>query len=182
MDQIRRILLLAHIPLLIIWFSLAAGVYGGLPESIPTHFDATGTPDAFMKRSYTSWFLLPVIGLVSALLIVVSTAVSERFPKFMNVPNKAAFLALSDEQRKPLTSMMGAFLATMSLTVVAFLAVLHFDTWRVAHGYASGLSWLSMTAFVLLMVFAVGGSILFSVRFGKLVSKIAEDAKRVHQQ
>ncbi|MEQ9570373.1 MAG: DUF1648 domain-containing protein, partial [Longimicrobiales bacterium] len=41
-----------------------------LPERIPAHFGADGTPDRWTETTVGSWFLLPAIGLASWGLIV----------------------------------------------------------------------------------------------------------------
>lgn len=176
MSTTRRLLLIAHLPILLGWIVLASIAYDALPDRIPTHFDASGTADGFMNRSIMSWFLLPLVGVISALTIVLLGIISERYPQFMNVPNKSAFVALSNEQRRPLTDMLGTFMAAISLAVTIFLAALHYDTWRVARGHVAGLSWLSMAAFGLMLAFTIGGSIIFAIRFNRLVKGLQATA------
>lgn len=168
----RKYLMLAHVPILLCWIILAVIGYGQLPDRIPTHFDASGTPDGFMQRSYVSWFLLPLVALISALTIFLTTVWAERNPRLWNVPNKARFLALSPEQQRPLIDTLNTLLSTVSLSTVLFLAALHYDTWRVARGTAPGLSALSMTAFAFLLVFGVGGAIFSMVRFNQQVKQL----------
>ena len=42
--------------------ALAIGYYGGLPEQIPTHFNASGVADKFGSRN--TIFLLPVFAII----------------------------------------------------------------------------------------------------------------------
>ena len=172
MSTTRRLLLLAHVPILLGWIILATLAYGDLPERIPTHFDASGTPDGFMDRSVASWFLLPLVGTISALMIVFSTAYTSRNPHLWNVPNKQKFMALSDDDRRPLVEMMHVFLTTVSLSTIVFLSVLHYDMWRVARGSTPGLSPLSISALVLLFLVGFGGAVMVMLRFSRRVNEL----------
>ena len=173
MSTTRRILMLAHIPVLVIWIVLAWTAFDSLPERIPTHFNATGIPDGFMERSVFSWFLLPLIAGVSALLIWFSSHFTNTNPERWNVPNKKAFLALSPEQRQPLVEMLNTLLAAVSLFTVVFLGALHYDTWRVATGRMSGLTFASFGALALLLTISLGGAFVFMLRFNSKLRELS---------
>jgi len=165
--------LLAHAPILIVWIILAWMGYDSLPERIPTHFDASGTPDGYMARSFSSWFLLPLVGVITVLTILFSTVITSRHPARLNVPNKKVFLALTREQQKPLTEMVNTSMTVMSLLTLLFLASLHYDTWRVATNTMPGLSFVSMGALGLLLAITVAGTIWFMVTFNRRVKEAA---------
>ncbi|HSJ32502.1 MAG TPA: DUF1648 domain-containing protein [Longimicrobiales bacterium] len=48
--------------LLVATVGLSVYVYPELPERIPLHFRADGTPDRWGDRSWLTWLLLPLIG------------------------------------------------------------------------------------------------------------------------
>ena len=178
MPTIRRLLLIAHIPILIAWFVLAAVVYDQLPERIPTHFDIRGEPDGFLDRSFTSWFLLPVIATVASLSIAFSGLLAGRNPNRWNVPNKQAFLALTDEQRVPIIEMMNTLMAAISLGTLLFMATLHYDSWRIITGASRRLSLISFGTLGLLLVVAIVGGIVFTLRFRRMLKEYAPTPRR----
>lgn len=59
---------------------LIAARYPALPATIPTHFDATGTPDGFGPRTSILW--LPVVWLVLQAGILALS----RYPRIFNYP------------------------------------------------------------------------------------------------
>ena len=173
MSTLRRLMLVAHVPILLGWIILAWVVYDRLPERIPTHFDATGNPDGYMERSIVSWFMLPLVGTISALTIAFSSVYTGRNPHRWNVPNKQAFLALSDAQRQPIVEMMNTLMAGISLGTLLFLAALHFDSWRIVSGASRKLSFISFTILGLLLVVGITAGIVFTLRFRRMLREAA---------
>lgn len=169
MSTLRRLLLIAHVPVLLGWIILAWVVYDRLPERIPTHFDASGVPDGYMERSITSWFLLPLVGTLSALTIAFSSVYTGRNTNRWNVPNKQAFMALSDAQRQPIVDMMNTLMAGISLGTLLFLATLHFDSWRIITGASRRLSFISFTTLGILLLVGIGGGLVFTLRFKRMI-------------
>lgn len=59
-------------------FAIALSNYSGLPDSIPTHFDAAGNVDGYGSKN--TIFLLPVL----SFLIIGLTSILSRFPHRFN--------------------------------------------------------------------------------------------------
>jgi uncharacterized membrane protein len=169
-------LLVAHAPILLAWIILAWIAYDQLPERIPTHFDASGTPNGYMERSIASWFLLPLVGAISALTIAFSSIYTGRNPNRWNVPNKQAFLALNDAQRQPIVEMMNTLMAAISLGTLLFLATLHFDSWRIVSGTSRKLSLISFFTLGILLAVGIIGGIVFTMRFRRMLREAAQSA------
>jgi len=114
-----------------------------LPARIPTHFDLSGTPDAWSARSVWSWFGLPLITLGTVLFLDVVTRWSLRNPEApaLNLPNKAAILALPAKRRAPVLARVAwTMYAIGTVCVVAFILI-QFGTLAEAQG-AGGQGWI----------------------------------------
>lgn len=112
---------LAVVGLAGIWIA-AAAVWPRLPERIPVHFGADGTPDRFADRSAGSWCELPAVvtGLAAFFLGIERLVLhlARRRPGWLNVPRKRDFLALPEEARvravRPMIALTRGFVAPVA--------------------------------------------------------------------
>ena len=117
---------------------IAIVLHPTLPQSIPLHFDIGGMPDRFGPPTFSNWFLLPVIGTATALLMVGLTPgtrwLLRTVPGIVNVPRKDELLALPlDAQRRALAP-LSAMLDWISILIVVGFAAILVGTERVANG------------------------------------------------
>lgn len=174
MTQLRRFLLLLEIPLLAIWFALAWTAYADLPTQLPVHFNAAGVPDSYAAKSLLSWFMLPLVGLATVLMLLGTNWLTERYPGLLNVPSKELYLALPPAERAPLTEMVRVFMAVISLAITALLALLHYDSWRVATGYQRELSYITTIFMIAFVAATIGGSIWFMIAFSRKAQELTQ--------
>ncbi len=114
----------------------AAWLWPDVPARLPIHFGASGEPDAWAARSVVSWFALPAVGLATSLLLDLVTRWALRRPELpaVNLPNKAAILALPPERRATVLARVGSLIYTIgAFCVIAFLLI-QFGIWSEAHG------------------------------------------------
>src|SRR5688572_29187782 len=78
-----------------------------LPPRIPTHFGASGKPDAWDERSLFFWFLLVMVslGLHGLFRLVLSPGAKDLW----NIPEKEKFLRLTPAQQQPVMDLMQLF-------------------------------------------------------------------------
>ena len=104
----------------------AAIVYDRLPDRIPVHFGADGAPDAFASPGLSSWFFMVFVSAVLALAIgLVSLSIFRIPPKWLNLPKKAAFLALPEADRRGVLGLVAAFTMLLGATVCLGLLAIH---------------------------------------------------------
>ncbi len=137
--------------LLVLTFYLALSNYPTLPDTIPTHFDAGGKPDAWGGKSAV--FIWPAL---SAFIYFLLTSVSIWFAiikdprKLMNLPRRWK-AALSDEQTEELRIFMNRCLFLLKLVIQGLAAYGTYITLEIARERASGLGtpWFLFTIAVL---------------------------------
>lgn len=99
----RRVLLAVLLTSFVAMWVVALTTYGSLPARYPLHFDAAGVPDRFGTKSLLTWLAMP--GFFSVLTAVFAGIawgtgyLARRGAKFMNVPEKDAFLRLGEDAR-----------------------------------------------------------------------------------
>ncbi len=85
-----------------IWI-LAAVLWPELPERIPLHFAAHGTPDRWGEATALNWFLLPGVATAMApffaLVERLAPLLARRRPGLLNVPRRKEFVALPVDAR-----------------------------------------------------------------------------------
>lgn len=108
--------------------------WGGLPERVPTHFNARGLPDAWSPKSFMSWFLLPTIAVLTVGIMYLSMWAVRRRPVLLNIPQKKEFLALSPEDQAPVIREVTGLLELVTLVTLLILCSIQLATYRAAFG------------------------------------------------
>ncbi len=134
MSAPTRVLLAAILLVVATLLIFSAVAYSDLPARIPTHFNAAGTPDAFGPRA--SWWLLPIIGVVSTASIIGTTLMLPRRPDLLNLPAKREILALHREAQIAVVRQAQPGLLLCGLMAASVFLLLQYATWEVAHGRA----------------------------------------------
>ena len=120
-----------------IW-AFAGIAWPGLPAQVPTHFDASGRPDAWAAPGFGSWFLLPTLATVMVLFMGLGlprwiVGLARRNSSVLNVPQKKRFQALSEAARVRVASTMGVGLQRVALLLAALFGWILYGTNEVAH-------------------------------------------------
>lgn len=158
-----RLALVPVFALVALW-TCAAWLWPQLPERIPLHFDAHGTPDDFMERTPFAWFLLPGIATVLALVFAFALPrwirhLAATNASYLSVPRQQDFAALEPAARvraiEPLIGMLQLVAAELTLLFMLIL----FGSAKVASGYWSRLPSLVVWPAVLLLLATALGSI-----------------------
>ena len=140
----RKVIGLVSAASFLAMWGVAAFSYGALPERFPSHFDASGVPDAFMTKSMLGWFALPMIfSLLAALFVglaVLVPSLSAKHPTIINVPSKARFLALPESARAQALEPMRDLMLFMVSPLALLALYIGLGSFRVATGAASTLS------------------------------------------
>lgn len=102
--------------------------YPDLPETIPTHFDGKGNPDAYGGR--LSIFEMPVI----ATVLFVGLTVLNRFPHIFNYP-----VEITAENAPRQYQMATEMIRLLNLSMVLIFGFITWQTIQTALGNAEGL-------------------------------------------
>lgn len=135
-----RLLLWATALALAVW---AAWLWPEVPDRVPVHFGAGGEPDRWEDRSVFSWFGLPALGLGLAAGLDALATWTRRHPEspFLNLPNKAAILALPPRQRAAVMREVAGLLYGVGWTCLLAIALIQVGVWNEAQG-GSGQGWV----------------------------------------
>ncbi len=139
------------IALAALW-TIALALWGSLPETIPLHFDLAGKPDRFGPSSWGNWLLVPIVfTALTALLAGLSLGLerlARSYPEWINVPQKARFLALDADTRarivRPIASLLLIVPALLDLLGMYLLA----GSAAVAEGRWNRLPWAPLVAVI----------------------------------
>ncbi len=108
--------------LILVFVGQAVNFYPPLPETIASHFDASGQANGFMSK--TSFFAFGAILLVflTAMFSLISKWLPEMPDSMVNLPNKDYWLA--PERREHTLAVFGNFFAWLNVAVTAmFVAI-----------------------------------------------------------
>jgi uncharacterized membrane protein len=113
--------------------------YNRLPERIPVHFNAAGTPDGFGSRS--SLFILPATGLFMYLLLTVLAA----FPHIFNFP-----VTITPENAEVQYRLATRLLRILKTVILILFSFISWMSVRTATGNATGLGKMFLPVFIIL--------------------------------
>lgn len=148
--------------------AFAVATYDGLPAQVPSHLDLSGEITRSSAKSFWSWFLLPIIAVVTQALLTWLTLLLRHEPKWFNFPDKERFLRLPKEYHPPVIHWMQLTMDVAGITVAVTMFAVQWLLWRSAMGQPQG---LGMVLILMSSVFT-GPAVLI------LVTKVTEEVER----
>lgn len=150
-DQVLEVL--SAIPLLVLIF-MVIQTWKILPESLPTHFGPSGTPDAWGSKE--SILLLPGLSLVLYLLLTVLS----RYPHIYNYPCR-----ITEENAPVQYRMARIFMRVLKLEIIAMFTYIEWATIQVALGKAGGLGVWFLPASIIPIFGTIGVYLYLSIKY-----------------
>jgi len=117
-----RILYLVMAVWFVAWITWLLSVYTGLPDIIPTHFNAAGEVDGHGGKGFL--WTLPGVALFT---VLVTLGLPQAAPSLINYPIK-----LTEENRERQYRLMMQFLSVLSLIMMALFTYISWITVRIA--------------------------------------------------
>jgi uncharacterized membrane protein len=128
-----RLVHAANLMLLAALLGLSLYIYPELPDRIPLHFGADGTPDRWGNRALHSWMALPVIGSASVLMLYAIGWLLPARPNWLNMPDRKKLLALPPEHQRPVLQSAGNMLYILALQMLIMFCAMQYGAWESAH-------------------------------------------------
>lgn len=119
-------------------FIQAAYYYPLLPETVPSHFGASGRPDAWSPKNFFVTFYLITVAVCSVLFLSLSFGLSRMPVSLINLPHKEFWL-VPERKEKTFAYLSQYFLLFASATLLLLFDVFH-QSFQVALGKAQALS------------------------------------------
>ncbi|MFH1763609.1 MAG: DUF1648 domain-containing protein [Gemmatimonadota bacterium] len=107
----RRVFNYVNWVLILGFVAAALWAWPRLPDQIPTHFGADGLADAWGKRTFGSWFMIPGIALLLTAGMGWFRRMIPRRPGWVNLPDRTMLADLPEVARGPVVEMFSGFLA-----------------------------------------------------------------------
>lgn len=125
------------VPLLVVALVAAGAAFivatsGNLPERVASHFARGGQANGWMPREAYVAFILGAAVLIPFVLVALLAWLPHAFPRAVNLPNRAYWLA--EERRDATLASLSAFAWTFGALLVLLIAGLH---WAVVEANAS---------------------------------------------
>jgi uncharacterized membrane protein len=144
-----------------------------LPDQIPTHFNASGVPDAWKPKSSGTWLLAPGVGLALVLGMGFFRLMLPKRPGWVNLPDKTKLTDLPEVARKPVVTMLSGFLSLVQLEILVIFALIQWSTYRAALGHST------QGTIILILVLAILASPFLLVVFFLRLQKALDEGKRL---
>lgn len=94
-----------NVLLLVATFATAIARHASQPGRIPLHFDLAGLPDRWGEKSWGTTLAVPLVAVGLTALVYAGAWIvgwARRNPAMLNLPDKAAFLALPPSLQEPI--------------------------------------------------------------------------------
>lgn len=171
---LRRALIIAFAAAFTTMWGVCAATYASLPARFPMHFDAAGNPDRYADKSLGEWLALPLMftvmtGLFLAMAIFIPR-IGSKHPKWINVPEKAAFMLLPEAARAKALEPMSDLSLMMAPALHLLSAYIQWGSAKVARGEADVLSPFPVA---LVLVYSFGTLVFAIIRMRDSVKKAA---------
>jgi uncharacterized membrane protein len=150
----------------------AASNYDRLPERVPSHFGSSGGADAWSRKSPASVMVLPVGTLVLGALLAGVALLTASAKRAVRIHDPGT----SVEAQNRFRSAMSLFLSGTALSATSLLAALSVSAIRIGIGDSTTISPLVPVLTVLMLVYAIGGSLFLSLRMGQGGSRLERAA------
>lgn len=149
-------------------WTFALWAYSRLPEQIPGHIGPSGVT-RWDRRESGTWFLVPIIGSLNALLLYALAGVGEGGAAGVNTPQKKRLLALPREGQRYALKPMRRFMYGMVTWLLALMLFVQLAMYRTALAGGMGTGGARVLLLAILAFTAV--PILMSVRLGRQISR-----------
>lgn len=146
--------------------------YNDLPERVPTHFAFSGKPDAWAPRSVGNVFVLPVMALIIGAGLGLLALYMARAKRSLRRNDRGVSLQAQLRFR----SAISLFIAGMGILVTVMLAGLSIGSIEVGLGRSAQLPLWTTILSVLMLLFALGGSLFLAFRYGQGGSRLERSA------
>jgi len=146
--------------------------FAAMPESVPTHFGASGQPDAWSPRSFSSVMLLPILTMVLCPMLGLMACLTARAKRAIRQADQGVSFDAQIRFRRAMT----LFLSGTVILITVMLTTMSIDSVRVSLGLAEGLSLLGTGTGVLLVVYALGGTVYLMLHFGQGGARLERSA------
>ena len=115
---------------------MALQAWPQLPERMAIHFGADGTANGWAGKGFGVAMLAALPVFITAVMYGIMLLVPwmRRNPGLVNVPNKAKFLALSDEGREPIFALIKEMMAAMAVSANITFAAVNYGALQTAMG------------------------------------------------
>ena len=150
-------------------------VFEHLPAQIPTHFDLSGTPDAYQDATLLQWLILPLIALaVCGVLYGSAWFVGHRLD-LVNVPNQAAFRALSRSNQRKVVRVIQRALYWQAPPLLLLFAALQMGTYEAAKEAGRGFLPYVLASAVAVFVVSIATAPWLIWHLDKTVKRLHEE-------
>lgn len=147
-------------------------VWSKLPDRIPIHFGADGTPDRWVATTVWSWFGIPLFVSLLTIFMAWLSGWIRRRPDLVNIPNKNRFLELPKERQDALLELLSASIHAIMIVVTLMIGGIQYSIYRTAIGAASGTGTLVPIVVIVGTVLLTGGTIGLAVWINGRVEKL----------
>jgi uncharacterized membrane protein len=137
--------------------------YARMPATVPTHFGASGEPDAFRPKSFFTVMLLPIFVLMIGAFLGGMAWLTAHAKRALRRSAERTSLEAQLRFRAAVTR----YLCVVSLLAVGMLTLMSVFSVRVALGQSRGLPPGIDVLGILIAVGAVGGGIYLALRYGQ---------------
>jgi uncharacterized membrane protein len=142
--------------------------YEAMPERVPVHFDATGSPDAWSDKSWAAVMVLPLMTLIMGVFLGLSAYLTAHAKRSLRHPDRGVSVQAQERFRLAISR----FLCAMTLLVTGMLVLISYGQVQVARGVQSQLTPWVLAFAVGITAFAIGGAIYLMVRYGQGGSRL----------
>lgn len=158
MPSIRQIRWLFGL-LLFVCFSHAAYYYKQLPAQVPSHFAASGHPDAWSGKDVFVGLYVFTIGICGVAFGSIGAVIARLPVSLINLPNKNFWLA--DERKEETISYLGAFMLLFGSATLGLLFFTFHQAFRVSLGRITTLEYMPFCiAFYLVISMGLAAGLL----------------------
>ncbi|MQR95848.1 DUF1648 domain-containing protein [Fictibacillus phosphorivorans] len=151
--RLENFLDIASIALLIVGIMSLISDWAGIPDTVPTHFNAAGDPDGWGSKS-NLWILI-VIGVVTWLLLTVL----EKYPHIYNYFN------LTEENVERQYKNARMMINVMKNEILLFFVYMTWACSKVAKGVSEGLSVWVLPIFIVGITSTIAFFIVRSIKW-----------------
>ncbi len=168
------------------WIAIAAGLlcgcfailyagshYADLPRMVPTHFGASGRPDAFRPKSFFTVMLLPLMVLVFGMGLGGVAWLTSGAKRALRLGDRGLSLSAQLRFRAAVTR----YLSLISVLAVSLMTYISVGSVRVGLGLDRRLSPAVMVLGVLVVFVALGGILYIAFHYGQGGARLEKTAK-----